>query len=77
MFGLGTSEILLVLLLGVVLFGGKKLPELGSALGKAIVNFKKGLNGVDEQNDQLTQDKTKDKQNLTSKVDQNDRDPHS
>ncbi len=47
MFGLGIGELLLVGLLGVLFFGSKKLPELGSAMGKAIVNFKKGLNHDD------------------------------
>ncbi len=41
MFGLGIGKILLVLLVIVLLFGGRKLPELGSGIGKAIKNFKK------------------------------------
>ena len=38
-----------VLILGaiVLLFGGKKLPELGGAIGESIKNFKKGLSGVE------------------------------
>jgi sec-independent protein translocase protein TatA len=43
MFGLGFGEIIVVLAIAVLFFGGKKLPELGSALGKSINNFKKGL----------------------------------
>jgi sec-independent protein translocase protein TatA len=49
MFGLGFGEILIVLAIAVLFFGGKKLPELGSALGKSIKNFKKGLK--EESND--------------------------
>lgn len=44
MFGLGSTEIIVVLLIVLVMFGGSKLPQLGSGLGKAIKNFKKGLN---------------------------------
>lgn len=43
MFGLGMGEGLLLLAVVVLLFGGKKLPALGSAMGKALTNFKKGL----------------------------------
>ncbi len=45
---LGFTEVLVIVLLIVVLFGSKKIPELGSALGKSIQNFKKGLNQSDE-----------------------------
>lgn len=43
MFGLGLWEALIVLAVVLLLFGGKKLPQLGSALGKSLVNFKKGM----------------------------------
>jgi sec-independent protein translocase protein TatA len=48
MFGLGTTELLLILVIALVIFGGSKLPELGSALGKGIRNFKKGFSAIDE-----------------------------
>ena len=44
MFGLGIGEIVIVLAIILLFFGGKKLPELGSAMGKALNNFKSGLN---------------------------------
>jgi sec-independent protein translocase protein TatA len=44
MFGLGMGEGLMILAVVVLLFGGKKLPQLGSAMGKAITNFKSGMN---------------------------------
>lgn len=44
MFGLGTTELILILVIVVVLFGAGKLPEIGSGLGKAIKNFKKASN---------------------------------
>ncbi len=40
MFGIGTTELVLVLVLVLVLFGGKKIPEIGAGLGKGIRNFK-------------------------------------
>ena len=44
MFGLGIGEIVIVLAIVLLFFGGKKLPELGSAMGKDLNNFKSGLN---------------------------------
>ena len=50
MFGLGTQELLIILVIAMVLFGAGKLPQVGSSLGKGIRNFKKGMNeeGHDE-----------------------------
>ena len=48
MFGIGASELLIVLGIVIVLFGARRLPELGSGVGKAIRNFKAGLSGKDE-----------------------------
>ncbi|HBG46619.1 MAG TPA: twin-arginine translocase TatA/TatE family subunit [Deltaproteobacteria bacterium] len=44
MFGLGTTELIVILIIILVLFGAGKLPEIGSGLGKAIKNFKKASN---------------------------------
>lgn len=41
MFGLGVWEIAILVLVFVVLFGPKRLPELGTSLGESIKNFKK------------------------------------
>ncbi|MDR1946581.1 MAG: twin-arginine translocase TatA/TatE family subunit [Desulfovibrio sp.] len=46
--GIGVQEILIVLVVGLVLFGSKKLPEIGSGLGRAIKNFKKAATEPDE-----------------------------
>ncbi len=48
MFGLGTHEILLILLLVLIVFGAKRLPEIGGGLGRAIRNFKSGVSEPDE-----------------------------
>lgn len=48
MFGLGPQEMIVVAVLGVLLFG-KRLPEVGRSLGKGIVEFKKGLRGIEEE----------------------------
>ena len=48
MFGLGGQEILLLLVLGVLLFG-RKLPEVGRSLGKTMVEFKKGMKGIEDE----------------------------
>jgi sec-independent protein translocase protein TatA len=48
MFGIGATELLIVLGIVIVLFGARRLPELGSGVGKAIRNFKAGLSGKDE-----------------------------
>jgi sec-independent protein translocase protein TatA len=45
-FGLGGPEIMIVLALGLVLFGAKKLPELGKGLGTGIREFKKSVSDV-------------------------------
>lgn len=43
MFGLGATELLIILALVLVLFGAGKLPQLGRGLGEGIRNFKSGL----------------------------------
>lgn len=53
MFGLGTWELLILLALGLLLFG-RRLPEVGRSLGKGIVEFKKGIRGIEDEVDQGT-----------------------
>lgn len=48
MFSVGPYQILLILLIVLVIFGAKKLPEIGGGLGKAIRNFRKASVEPDE-----------------------------
>jgi sec-independent protein translocase protein TatA len=45
---LGFAEIAIILVVALLIFGPKKLPQLGDALGKAIRNFKKGVDAPDD-----------------------------
>ena len=47
MFGLGHWELLIILLIALIIFGAGKLPEIGSGIGNAIRNFKKGVAEVE------------------------------
>lgn len=51
MFGLGTPELVIIFCIAFLVFGGKKLPELGQGLGKGITAFKKGLREIDPPDD--------------------------
>lgn len=45
---IGTTELIIIALLALLLFGGKKLPELMRGLGTGVKNFKDGMNGLTE-----------------------------
>ena len=46
---IGTSEIILIALIILLLFGGRKIPEMMRGLGKGVKSFKDGVNGKDEE----------------------------
>lgn len=48
MFGLGTTELIIVLVIVVILFGSTRLPQIGKGIGEAIRNFKKSTSASDE-----------------------------
>lgn len=52
MFGLGTQELMIILVLVLIIFGAGKLPQVGSALGKGLRNFKEGVNTSDDDDDE-------------------------
>jgi len=49
LFGLGMQEILVIALIVLLLFGGKKIPELMKGLGKGVKSFKDGMNEITEE----------------------------
>lgn len=46
-FGFGGQEVIFIALIVLLLFGGRKIPELMKGLGKGVKNFKDGMNGTD------------------------------
>lgn len=48
MFNLGTGEIIIILVIFLILFGAKKIPELAQGLGKGIKEFKKSMKDIEE-----------------------------
>ncbi len=54
-FGLGFGELLLIFAVLLMLFGAKRLPEVASGMGKGIRDFKRAINGLDDQALQASQ----------------------
>ena len=46
--GIGMQELIVIVLIALLFFGGKKIPELMKGLGKGVKNFKDGVNGIEE-----------------------------
>ena len=53
LFGLGWGEIALIALIVLLLFGGKKIPELMKGLGKGVKSFKEGMSKVENEVDEI------------------------
>jgi len=66
MFGLGVPELMVILVIALVIFGPSKLPQIGSGLGKAIRDFKKGVteSSDEEANQESKKEPAKDPKDL-------------
>lgn len=56
MFNLGLPELLLILVIGLIFFGPGKLPDIGSAVGKSMREFKQAVNGVETETHKADQE---------------------
>ncbi len=66
-FNLGATEVIIIAVVILLLFGGKKIPELMKGLGKGIKNFKEGMNEVTDEINKPVENKTQN-QNKESEV---------
>ena len=55
---IGGQELILILIIVLILFGGAKIPQLMKGLGKGVNEYKKAVNGIDEEVKNATSDKT-------------------
>ncbi|MEG4572433.1 twin-arginine translocase TatA/TatE family subunit [Microcoleus sp. N3A4] len=62
MFGLGLPELGIVAVVAILIFGPKKIPELGNALGKTLRSFKEGVGLADDEAAQKEKDKDQDEE---------------
>lgn len=51
--GIGMQEVLLIALVVLLFFGGKKIPELMNGIGKGVRSFKDGMNNVEKEIDEI------------------------
>jgi sec-independent protein translocase protein TatA len=65
MMGIGFPELMIILVIIMIIFGAGKLPEIGSAFGNSIRNFKKSMKEADEMKDDMDVSKTLDENDPT------------
>ena len=53
MFGLGAQELIVIFAIVFLLFGAKRLPEIGTGIGKALKNFKGGMKAVEDEKEDI------------------------
>jgi sec-independent protein translocase protein TatA len=63
-FNMGFTELLVILAICVLVFGAKRLPDIGSGLAKGIRSFKKGIN---EDSDSIKEESPSDEESLNKK----------
>jgi sec-independent protein translocase protein TatA len=73
MFGLGTGEIILILLIILIFFGAKKIPELAQGLGKGMREFRKAARDIQDEIDRPEDQKKADRLDKTDKPDKSDK----
>lgn len=66
MFGIGTQELIFIILVVLLFFGGKKIPELMKGIGKGVRSFKEGMNGIE--NPSVSDEKAKESVSKTDVV---------
>lgn len=60
--GIGLQEIIIVALIVLLLFGGKKIPELMKGMGKGVRSFKEGLNEINSENEKKKEEEKEGKE---------------
>ena len=66
---LGTGEIVIIAIVILLLFGGKKIPELMKGIGKGVRSFKDGMQGLEDEIESIDNIESKEKKEEKSKID--------
>lgn len=61
LFGIGMSELILIAVIALIIFGPKKLPEVGRALGKGLRELKNATAGIKEEINKVSEEESKEK----------------